>query len=103
MNKSRIQSINSHYRLAVGKYYVMHAGLSSSLLSYNKKEIRLLISYDSRWKKDPATTAYQVAKSWKTTSKALAKAETYHVTIESKLIREDQKMICTVMGKLDEE
>lgn len=81
MNKEAIRKIAERHIHSVDKYYRMFGGLSSNLDDYSDSTIYITIHKNRNWKKDNATTAKQLALSWRNGCDALKEAKKYHVTI----------------------
>ncbi len=73
------QKINDYYIRNVDKFYRMHGGLSSCLLSYENETIELNIEISGRWTKDPRTTSIQISESWRSHCIELRNAKKYKV------------------------
>lgn len=83
MSKNDLDAINHRHLHSIGKLYVMHSGLSSSLIAYEDACLHLWINHDARWKKDASTTARHIANDWRQCNPELALATHYKVEVNS--------------------
>ena len=76
----KLQEVCDYHVSHVDKLYRMCAGLSSELISFKGKVLEIEIRHSDKWKKDPAETADQLAKSWRRNT-LLSKATSYRTHI----------------------
>lgn len=83
MKKLNLDEINHRHMMAVDKYYRMHGGLASYLRDFKEDTLHLEINCDRRWPKNPATTAFQIARDWIKGNPELASAKYFeaHITL----------------------
>jgi ATP-dependent protease HslVU (ClpYQ) peptidase subunit len=79
--KINYAELNEDHCRRVDKFYRQFAGLSSEIISFNTLTIELEIKISKRWKKDPTTTAVQIAKDWRSYHDCLITARFYKVTL----------------------
>lgn len=83
LSKQEVSEINSKHLHSVDKFYRMHAGVGSKLLSVKNDTLTLEIDVNDKWlaKKTLEQTSIQFLKSWKDFNKELQKCNYYIVNI----------------------
>ena len=83
LSKKKVSEINLRHLHSVDKFYRMHAGVGSKLLSVEKDTLTLEIDVNDKWltKKTLEQTSIQFLKSWKDFNKELQKYNYYIVNI----------------------
>ena len=83
LSKQKVSEINSKHLHSVDKFYRMHAGVGSELLSVENDTLVLEINVNDQWltKKTLEQTSQQFLNSWKQNIKELQKCKYYIVLI----------------------
>lgn len=82
MDQSQIKEISNRWLHAVGKYYLMFANLASRLRAFDGETVFLTVFVRKGWRKDPVSTAIDLANSWVRYNPELMTAKRYVVELE---------------------
>jgi hypothetical protein len=82
MKKEMLEYVCHRHICSVDKFHRMFAGLSSNLYAFRNGTLYITVHRSKKWRKDPITTAIQLAKSWHHNPE-LSMATRFVVTIKS--------------------